>query len=220
MNSPPNTYIEHTALKPDLRDSDIDQLIAEAFEFQFLGICIPPFWVKKASRELQRSEIQLVTVIGFPLGYQRTESKIKEIELAIADGADELDLVMNVSAFKSGMNWPKIEMAKCAKIAHEHSKMLKVIVETALLTKDELVEVSKIVSDSGADFIKTSSGFASRGANLDDIRIMKANISTNVGIKASGGIKTLSDLMKMVETGAERIGTSSGLKIMREYQNG
>ncbi|MEO9802921.1 MAG: deoxyribose-phosphate aldolase [Reichenbachiella sp.] len=220
MNSPPNTYIEHTALKPDLRDSDIDQLIAEAFEFQFLGICIPPFWVKKASRELQRSEIQLVTVIGFPLGYQRTESKIKEIELAIADGADELDLVMNVSAFKSGMNWPKIEMAKCAKIAHEHSKMLKVIVETALLTKDELVEVSKIVSDSGADFIKTSSGFASRGANLDDIRIMKANISSNVGIKASGGIKTLSDLMKMVETGAERIGTSSGLKIMREYQNG
>lgn len=220
MIGPPNTYIEHTVLRPDLKDRDIDKLIAEACEHKFLGICVPPFWIKKASRELIGSEIQLVTVIGFPLGYQRTESKIKEIELAIEDGADELDLVMNVSAFKSGMSWSKIEMAKCAKLVHEHGKILKVIVETALLADHELIEVSKMVSDSGADFIKTSTGFASGGATLADVLTLKTNISPNVGIKASGGIKTLNDLTAMVEAGAERIGTSSGLNIMAQYQNG
>ncbi|MEO9964945.1 MAG: deoxyribose-phosphate aldolase [Reichenbachiella sp.] len=218
-NNPPNSYIEHTNLKPALCDRDIDQLITEAKSYNFLGICVPPFWVKKASRDIADTAIQLVTVIGFPLGYHRTETKIKEIELALADGADEVDMVANISAFKSGMNWPKIEMAKCAKLAHEHSKILKVIVETALLTSDELAELSKIVSDSGADFIKTSTGFATRGASVDDIRIMKRNISSDVGIKASGGIKTLAELRAMVEAGADRIGTSSGPSIMKELEN-
>lgn len=219
MIAPPNNYIEHTLLKPDLTDKDIDQLVVEAKEYGFLGICVPPFWVEKAERELNDSRISLITVIGFPFGYQRTESKLKEMELAISDGADELDLVMNISAFKSDMSWPKIEMAKCAKLAHDRERMLKVIVETSSLTSKELIELSKIVSDSGADFIKTSTGFGSRGASLEDIAIMKKYISPQTGIKASGGIKTLADLKHMVAAGADRIGTSSGLSIMKEYQN-
>lgn len=217
MKQPPNTYIEHTNLRPDLRDKDIDQLIADAREHSFLGICIPPFWVKRASRELKGSPIQLVTVIGFPLGYQRTEAKLTEIDLAISDGANELDMVVNVSAFKTGMPWTKIELAKCANRAHQEGKILKVIVETALLDAEELATISKMVSDSGADYIKTSTGFSSRGASVEDIQIMKTNVSSHVGIKASGGIKSLSDLERMVEAGAERIGTSSGVDIMNEY---
>ncbi|WP_420579961.1 deoxyribose-phosphate aldolase [Reichenbachiella sp.] len=219
MNAEPNNFIEHTNLKTDLSDRDIDQLIKEAKRFKFRGICIPPFWVKKASRELMNTDIQLVTVVGFPLGYQRTESKIKEIELAIQDGADELDLVMNISAFKSGMNWPKIEMAKAAKLAHENNKLLKVIVETALLSTEELANVCKIVSDAGVDFIKTSTGLSSRGASMQDIITMKENVSNQVGIKASGGIKTLAELKSLVKAGADRIGTSSGVSIMKEFQN-
>lgn len=201
-----------------MTDREVDQLLSEAKSHQFVGVCIPPFWMKKASRELEDSGIQLVTVIGFPLGYQRTESKLLEMEMAIADGADELDLVMNVSAFKSGMNWPKIEMAKAAKLAHQHEKILKVIVETALLTREELAVVSKMVSDAGADYIKTSTGFASRGASVEDVEIMKAHISPNVGIKASGGIKTREQLEAMVTAGADRIGTSAGVQIMKAYE--
>lgn len=219
MKASPNTYIEHTNLKPDLTDRDIDRLIDESKIHKFLGVCVPPFWVKKVSRELANTDIRLVTVIGFPLGYQRTEAKIKEMELALADGADELDLVINISALKSGMNWPKIEIAKASKLVHDQGKMLKVIVETALLLEKELCEVSKMVSDSGADYIKTSTGFSSRGASIRDVEIMKANISSNVGIKASGGIKTLSQLRTLVQVGAERIGTSSGVAIMNEFEN-
>ena len=215
----PNRYIEHTNLKTDLIDRDIDRLVAEAKLYQFMGVCIPPFWVKKASRELLNTGVQLVTVIGFPLGYQRTESKIKEIELAIEDGADELDLVMNVSAFKSGMNWPKIEMAKAAKLAHENNKLLKVIVETALLSTEELVKVCKTVSDAGVDYIKTSTGFSSRGASVKDMEIMRESVSSNVGIKASGGIKSYEQLKELIAAGAERIGTSSGVAIMKEFTN-
>lgn len=215
----PNQYIEHTCLRPELIDRDIDRLVGECLEFEFLGLCIPPFWVKKANRELNNTDVQLVTVIGFPLGYQRTEAKIKEVECALKDGADELDLVLNVSAFKSGMNWPKIEMVKVANLVHEEEKILKVIVETALLSKDELATISKIVSDAGADFIKTSTGFSARGASEEDIIIMKENISPQVGIKASGGINSLEKMYALINAGAERIGTSSGILIMNEFQN-
>lgn len=220
MELPPNAYIEQTNLKADLIDRDIDRLVEEAKHNNFKGICIPPFWVKKASRELGDSKVQLVTVIGFPLGYQRTESKINEIELAIADGADELDMVMNISAFKSGMTWPKIEIVKASKLAHENDKLLKVIIETSLLSEKEIAKACKIVSDGGADFVKTSTGFSSGGAMVRDVEIMKQNVSSNVGVKASGGIKTLDQLKVLVEAGAERIGTSSGIAIMKEYQNG
>ena len=130
-------FIEHTYLKPTITGKEVDKLIAEAKEYGFIGACVPPFWVKRASREIGNADIQLVTVIGFPLGYNMTETKVEEMKLAIRDGADELDLVMNVSAVKDGMPWPKIEFAKCSKLAHEEGKLLKVIIETAYLNTKE-----------------------------------------------------------------------------------
>jgi len=125
-----NRFIEHTNLKPTITGKDVDQLIKEAKEHQFVGVCVPPFWVKRASREIGESDIQLVTVAGFPLGYNMTETKVEEIKLALRDGADEIDLVMNVSAIKDGMPWPKIEFAKCSKLVHDEYKILKVIIDS------------------------------------------------------------------------------------------
>lgn len=211
-----NRYIEHTNLKPTITDKDVDQLVAEAIEHQFVGVCVPPFWVKRASRELADHDIQLVTVIGFPLGYQMTDSKRIEIEKAIDDGADELDIVMNVSAFKSGMSWVKIELAKCANLIHQSSCMMKVILETAYLSDEEIIAATKLCSEAGTDFVKTSTGFAPAGAKVPHIELMRKYAPSNVGIKASGGIKDLTTLKAMVAAGADRIGTSSGVSIMNE----
>ena len=211
-----NRYIEHTNLKPTLTDKDVDDLVTEAIEHQFVGVCVPPFWVKRASRELAEHDIQLVTVIGFPLGYQMTESKLVEIEKAIDDGANELDIVMNVSAFKSGMSWVKIELAKCANLIHQSGCMMKVILETAYLSDEEIIVATKLCSEAGTDFVKTSTGFASAGAKVSHIELMRKYAPSNVGIKASGGIKDLATLKTMVAAGADRIGTSSGISIMNE----
>lgn len=212
-----NRYIEHTALKPTLTANDIDQLVAEAKEHGFVGVCVPPFWVKKASREIGEADIQLVTVIGFPLGYQMTEAKLIEIDKAIDTGANELDIVMNVSAFKTGMPWTKIELAKCAHRIHEAGLMMKVIIETAYLNDEEIITASKICADAGTDFVKTSTGFAGAGAKADHIRLMRENLPSNVGLKASGGIKTLADAQAMIAAGADRIGASAGVSIMKEF---
>ena len=211
-----NRYIEHTNLKPTLTDKDVDQLVADAIKHQFVGVCVPPFWVKRASRELAEHDIQLVTVIGFPLGYQMTDSKLVEIEKAIDDGADELDIVMNVSAFKSGMSWVKIELAKCANLIHQSGCMMKVILETTYLSDEEIIVATKLCSEAGTDFVKTSTGFAPTGAKVSHIELMRKYAPSNVGIKASGGIKDLTTLKGMVAAGADRIGTSSGISIMNE----
>ena len=208
-------YIEHTNLKPTITHYDIEQLISEASENNLLGICVPPFWVKKARRDIGDADIQLVTVIGFPLGYQMTESKLAEMQRAIDDGADELDMVLNISALKAQMNWPKIEIAKCSKLAHEHYKLLKVIIETAYLNEQELELACKWCADAGVDFVKTSTGFAPEGAKVDDIITMRSILPSNVGIKASGGIKTYEQALTLIKAGADRIGTSSGVDIVR-----
>jgi deoxyribose-phosphate aldolase len=214
----PNRFIEHTNLKPDLTDKQIDQLVRDAAESEFIGVCVPPFWVKRAAREIAGKNILLITVIGFPLGYQMTESKITEIEIAIKDGADELDVVMNISAFKTGMPWTKVELAKCSKLIHEAGKIMKVIIETAYLSDQEIIKACGIGSDSGADFLKTSTGFAMEGAKPDHIKLMRSVLPANVGIKASGGISTWSKAKEMIDSGADRIGASAGIKIMREFK--
>ena len=211
-----NRHIEHTNLKPDLQDRQIDQLVAEAIAHQFVGVCIPPFWVKRAQREIGDTDIQLVTVIGFPLGYSRTESKLLEIEKAVDDGANELDVVWNITAYKTGMPWAKIELAKCAALAHENDALLKVIVETAYLNEAEIIDACKVVADAGADFIKTSTGFASGGAKVDHIKLMRAHSPSNVGVKASGGIRDYQTALAMIEAGADRLGVSAGINIMKE----
>lgn len=212
MNLAP--FIEHTNLSPSLVIGDIDRLVAEAHEHHFLGVCVPPFWVKRAKREIGRSDVKLVTVAGFPLGYHMTETKLDEIQRAIDNGTDEIDVVLNVSSFKTGIPWTKIDIAKCSRLAHDHHKILKVILETALLTDAEVADASKLCADAGADFVKTSTGFASGGATVEHVRIMKAAIPPSVGIKASGGIKNAEQARALIEAGASRLGTSSGVKIV------
>ena len=209
-------FIEQTNLRPTLTDKEIDQLVEQAGKYNFAGICVPPFWVKKAKREIGMENIRLVTVIGFPLGYQMTESKVHEMETAIANGADELDMVMNISAFKSKMPWVKIEIAKCARLAHDNEKLLKVIIETAYLDKHEMINAAKLCQDAGVDYVKTSTGFATGGARVEDVRLLREKLSDHIGIKASGGIKTLEQASLLIGAGADRIGTSSGIKIMEE----
>ncbi|MEQ8478425.1 deoxyribose-phosphate aldolase [Fulvivirga sp.] len=213
-----NRFIEHTNLKPTITGKDVDLLIKEAKEHQFVGVCVPPFWVKRAQREIGDSDVQLVTVVGFPLGYNMTETKIEEMKLAIRDGADELDLVMNVSAFKDGMPWPKIEFAKSSKLCHEEGKILKVIIETAYLSDEDIVRACKLCNDAGVDFVKTSSGLAPAGAKVEHIKLMRSVLPSSVGIKASGGIKTYEQALTMINAGADRLGTSNGVEVMKEMK--
>jgi deoxyribose-phosphate aldolase len=208
------SYIEHTNLSPTLTISDIDKLVEEASLFGFLGICVPPFWVKRARREINTKDIILVTVAGFPLGYNMTETKLDEIQRAIDNGANEIDVVWNVTSFKTGIPWTKIELAKCSNLAHNNGALLKVIVETAYLSDPELERACKICADAGADFVKTSTGFAPSGAKVENITLMKKNLPDHVGIKASGGVKSFEQTLALIEAGATRIGTSSGIAIV------
>lgn len=208
------SYIEHTNLSPVLAIGDIDRLVDEARRHKFFGICVPPFWVKRAQREIGKDNITLVTVAGFPLGYNMTESKLDEITRAIDNGADEIDVVWNLTSFKTGLPWTKVEVAKCSNLAHRHQKLLKVIIETSYLSDPEIIQACKICVDAGADFVKTSTGFASKGASVEHITLMKKILPDHVGIKASGGIKTLESAEAMIRAGATRIGTSSGVSMV------
>jgi deoxyribose-phosphate aldolase len=212
-------FIEHTNLNPALVIGDIDCLVKEAIEFGFYGICVPPFWVKRAQREIGQQPVKLITVAGFPLGYSITETKLDEIGRAIDNGADEIDVVMNVSSFKTGIPWTKIDIAKCSKLAHDSQKILKVIIETAYLSDLEIQSACKLCADAGADFVKTSTGFAPAGARVEHIMIMKSALPSSVGIKASGGIKTYEQAKALIDAGATRIGTSSGTSIYNTSYN-
>jgi deoxyribose-phosphate aldolase len=217
MHLPIQQHIEHTLLSPVLGYGDIDQLVAEARQHLFKGVCVPPYWVEKTKRDLRDLPLSVVTVIGFPLGYQRSATKRQEMETAIKDGADELDLVMCLSAFKSrAYDWVKIELAQMAKLAHEHEKILKVIIETAYLDTDEIRKACELCTQTGVDYVKTSTGFAPKGAQVEDIALMRQCLPESVGIKASGGIKTLAQAQAMLQAGADLIGTSQGVAIVKE----
>jgi len=207
-------YIEHTNLSPTLTIGDIDKLVEEAKIHRFFGVCVPPFWVKRAQREIGNSAICLVTVAGFPLGYNMTETKLDEMQRAFDNGADEVDVVWNVTSFKTGIPWTKIEIAKCSKLAHDRQKLVKVILETAYLSDVEIAQACKICADAGVDFVKTSTGFAPAGATAEHVALMKKSIPPSVGVKASGGIKTYEKALTMIQAGASRIGTSSGIAIV------
>ena len=209
-------YIEHTRLSPVVTAKEVENLILEAKIHNFVGVCVPPYWVKKAKRDIGDSDIQLVTVIGFPLGYNRSEVKIQEIQSAMRDGADEYDVVVNISAIKNeAYHWIKIETSQMASILHEKEKTLKVIIETAYLSDEEIKQVCEVLVDAGVDYIKTSTGFAPEGAKLEQVRLIRAITPELVGVKASGGIRTLAQVSAFIEAGADRIGTSSGVQIMK-----
>ena len=208
-------FIESTNLQTTITGNDVDALIAEAKALEVFGVCVPPFWVKRASREIGDADLSLVTIVGFPLGYHMTETKVEEAKLALRDGANELDVVMNVSAFKDGMPWPKIEFAKLSKLAHDHDAMLKVIIEVAYLTDEEIVKAARLCSDAGVDFVKTSTGMVTNGgATEHHIKLLREVLPSSVGIKASGGIKTREQAIQLIEAGADRIGTSSAAQIV------
>ncbi len=202
-------YLEYTILRPDCTQTGVEELAQTAVDAEIFGVCIPPYWVKSVKR-ITGDALALVTVIGFPLGYQKTSVKVAEAEEAIRDGADELDMVMNNAAFRSGMeNWVKADVARMAEVCHAHEKILKVILETSLLTDAEIRRASELVVQAGTDFVKTSTGFGTSGAKTEHIRLIRNAIGSAAGIKASGGIKTKEFAEELIAAGADRIGTSS-----------
>lgn len=210
-------YIEHTLLKQDASKDDFAKLFNEAKENGFLGVCVPPFWVKFAKECLKNTNVKIVTVIGFPLGANLSEVKAYEAEKAVLDGADEIDMVLNVSALKSKM-WDEvledIEMVKKAC----GNKLLKVIIETDLLDSDEIEKACLLCVEGKADFVKTSTGFVKNGvgAKPEDVALMAKIVKPQgMGVKASGGIKTKEKALTLIEAGADRLGTSSGVELIK-----
>ncbi|TPE57738.1 deoxyribose-phosphate aldolase [[Mycoplasma] falconis] len=208
-----NKYIDHTNLSPSATHKDINKLIDEAKKYDFKSVCVAPSYVKYAKEQLKNTDVLVCTVIGFPLGYNATSVKVFETKIAIEHGADEIDMVINVGRFKEKQYEYVLNEIKAIKEACGN-KILKVIVETALLTNDEIAKITEIVNQSGADFIKTSTGFSYRGASFDDVKIMNEKRNEKLLIKASGGIKNQEDALKMVELGADRLGTSKSVAIM------
>ncbi|MCC0640221.1 MULTISPECIES: deoxyribose-phosphate aldolase [unclassified Clostridioides] len=205
--------VDHTILKATTTWEDIKILCDEAINMNVASVCIPPSYVKRAVEYLN-SKIKVCTVIGFPLGYQTTATKVFEAEDAIKNGADEVDMVVNISDIKNG-DYEKIENEIKEIKAIIGDKILKVIIETCYLEEYEKVKMCEIVTVSGADFIKTSTGMGTGGATLEDIKLMKEHVGENVKIKAAGGVKSISDAEKFIEAGAERLGTSSICKILK-----
>ena len=206
-----NQRIEHTILKPDTMESDIKKLCEEAIEHGFFGVCVPPYFVKYASIILKDSSVKIVTVTGFPLGYNTTPAKVEEARKAMDEGAHEIDMVMNIAALKNNdLNFVQNDIQSVATLVQLKGCKLKVIIETALLSNEEKVKACEICAKVGVDFVKTSTGFASSGAKLKDIELMRKNLPASIKIKASGGIKTKEQAKDLVKAGADRLGTSSG----------
>lgn len=205
--------IDHTLLKSDAKVDDIKKLCEEAIKYNFYSVCINPCYVKIAKDYLKNSDIKICTVISFPLGASSTYIKIKEAEDAIINGANEIDMVMNIGMFKSN-NYEYIyeEISSIKKTIGEN--ILKVIIETSLLNDEEKLKACKIVKKSGADFVKTSTGFSQGGATKEDILLIRKTVGDNFGIKASGGIKTYEQALELIKAGATRIGSSSSVKIV------
>lgn len=206
--------IDHTYLKPEATKKEIDKLIAEAKEHNFKTICVNSSWVKYAKSKLEGSSVGITAVVGFPLGAMISQAKAHEAELAIKHGADEIDMVIHIGKLKEQDYEYVLNDIKTVKKVMPHN-ILKVIVETALLTKEEILQVSEIVVKSGAEFIKTSTGFSYRGATLEDIVLMKSVVKDQIQIKAAGGIANANDLEMMYQAGATRFGTSRSISIIQ-----
>lgn len=211
-------YIDHTYLKADATNEDIKKLCSEAIEYGFYSVCINPVHVPLAKSYLSNCEVKVCTVVGFPLGANIIETKVFETKKAIEDGADEIDMVINISALKdNNFDYLESEIRSIKSICA--NKVLKVIIETAYLNKEEIIKITKLLSDVGVNFIKTSTGFASRGASIDDILTIKSVIDTNLEIKASGGIRSFPEFKQFIDLGVKRVGTSNGIKILEEVNN-
>lgn len=207
-----NKYIDHTLLKPQATEKDINQICNEAKEFEFYAVCVNPCYVSLAKKHLTGSCVKVACVVGFPLGANTTEIKKLEAKTAINNGADEIDMVINVGKLKEKkFDYILNEINEIASLG----KVVKVIIETSLLTNEEIIKMCEIINESNALFIKTSTGFGEAGAKKEHIKLMKEHLSANKKIKASGGIKDKQTFIQMIECGADRIGTSSGVKLIK-----
>ncbi len=208
-------YIDHTLLKTEADKAAIQTLCSEAIQYGFFSVCVHPFWVKTAFQELARSEPRVCSVVGFPQGANLPETKRREAELALRDGASELDLVINMGAVKSG-EWGVLEreIKPIVELASAAEGLVKVIIECALLTEAEKRQATEIVAECGAAFVKTSTGFASHGATLEDVRLLHRVAAGRCQVKAAGGIRDLASANALIEAGAERLGTSAGIAIV------
>jgi len=207
--------IDHTTLKPYASEKDVIKLCEEALRYGFKAVCINPYYVPLAAKILKGSDVKVCSVVGFPLGATFSEIKALEAEKAVKLGASEIDMVMNISAFKSGRHeYVKEEIEKIKERMGE--AILKVIIECCYLTDEEKVLAAKICEEAGADYVKTSTGFGAGGAMIEDVKLLRRALSPRVKIKAAGGIKTLKQVLQFIEAGADRIGTSSGVKIAEE----
>ena len=214
-----NIYIEHTNLKPDATHQDIIRLCEEAVEHKFYGVCVSPYHVQLAKKTIKKAPVKIITVVGFPFGYNTVASKVEETKKAIIGGADEIDVVMNIAAFKSGDDATVLNDLQAVIMAcHLQNKVAKVIIETALLSKAEIEKACRLCVDSEADFVKTSTGFASSGAKIEDIELMRKILPAKIKIKASGGIKDHETAVAMLNAGAARIGTSASIAIVDTEQ--
>jgi deoxyribose-phosphate aldolase len=210
-----NKLIDHTLLKQDASPEQVLGLCEEAKKYDFMSVCVNPAYVPLAASALEGSDVKVCTVIGFPLGMNLTRTKIEEAQLCIAQGATEIDMVINVGMLKAGhYEYVENEIRELKQVAGK--LILKVIIETCLLTDEEKVIACQLSKNAGADFVKTSTGFSTGGATVHDVRLMRETVGPDMGVKASGGVRTYADLLAMVEAGASRIGTSNGCKIVNE----
>jgi deoxyribose-phosphate aldolase len=213
--------IDHTLLKADASRDEIQKLCQEALTYEFASVCVNPWNVPQAADILRGSEVRVCTVVGFPLGATLPEAKVYETQRAIQHGAQEIDMVINIGALKSGqLGLMEADIRGVVEASHAGSAICKVIIETCLLTQDEKIRAALAAKSAGADFVKTSTGFSTSGATPDDVRLIRETVGAGTGIKAAGGVRTLEDLEKMVEAGATRIGASAGVKIVEQARAG
>ncbi|QMT18773.1 deoxyribose-phosphate aldolase [Planococcus maritimus] len=209
------SLIDHTLLKAEATAPQIEQLCKEAAEHHFASVCVNPAWVALAAKHLEESEVKVCTVIGFPLGASTSETKAFETKDAIEKGAGEIDMVLNIGALKSGQEDVVKADVEAVVNAAKGKAIVKVILEICLLTDEEIKVASRLSKEAGADFVKTSTGFSTGGATVEAVRLMRETVGPDLGVKASGGVRSLEDVEKMVEAGATRIGASSGVQIMQ-----
>ncbi|WP_069999007.1 deoxyribose-phosphate aldolase [Cellulosilyticum sp. I15G10I2] len=209
-------HVDHTQLKAFAAWEDIEKLCDEAIAYQMASVCIPPCYIRRVHNKYG-DKINICTVVGFPLGYSVKEAKVAEVKQALADGANEIDMVINIGDVKNG-NYEAVREEVAALKKEAGSKILKVIIETCYLTEEEKVMMCKVVTEAGADYIKTSTGFGTDGATLEDIKLFKAHIGKEVKIKAAGGVKSLEDLETFLNEGCDRIGTSSAVHLIKGQQ--
>ena len=220
LDKPINEYIDHTLLKPEAKPSDIEKLCQEAIDNKFYAVCVNSCYTAYATELLKGSSVKVAVVVGFPLGAMSTSAKVYETKEACINGASEIDMVINIGLLKSGaLDLVKSDIQAIVDTAKDFDVIVKVIIETCLLTDEEKATVCRLLSEAGAAFAKTSTGFSTGGATVEDVALMRASCNPSVQIKASGGIRDLDTAIKMIEAGADRLGVSAGVSIMEEYLN-